>query len=383
MGCGRVGATVARALDRHGDSVSIIDVEPEAFRRLGPQFGGRTIQGVGFDRDVLVKAGIRKAQGFAALSSGDNSNIVAARVVREEFGLDNVMARISDAGRAQVYETLGIPTVATVRWAAAQTISRLVPEIKMPQWTETAASSLRPPREPLKHHTHRADGSMRVAIVGAGNVGRAIASELAGNGHEVLLIERDPHAIQSEAVPEAQWLLADGCELDSLDEADLATCDVCVAATGDDKANLVHSLLAKREFGVPRTVARINHPSNEWLFTDKWGVDVAVSTPSIMSSLIEEAVGVGDVVRLLTFKQGNTNLVELTLPDDSPAIGARFSELALPGDGVIVAVVRDDKAHPPQGDEIVEAGDELFFLISASSEDTLMRTLAPREIIED
>jgi len=222
---------------------------------------------------------------------------------------------------------------------------------------------------------------MRVAIVGAGNVGRSIARELIGNGHEVLLIEHDPHAIKSDTVPEAEWLLADGCEMTALEEADLATCDVSVAATGDDKVNLVHALLAKTEFGVPRTVARINHPNNEWLFNDQWGVDVAVSTPRIMSALIEEAVTVGDVVRLMTFKNGDTNLVELTLPDNSPAIGVRLRDLSLPGDGVIVAIVRDGQARPPERDAAIEADDELFFLISSKHEADLIKALAPREAI--
>src|SRR3954453_12259900 len=162
---------------------------------------------------------------------------------------------------------------------------------------------------------------MRVAIAGAGNVGRSIASELLENGHHILLIDRDPHAIKSETVPEADWLLADACELSSLEEANIDSCDVVIAATGDDKANLVTSLLAKTEFGVPRTVARVNHPKNEWLFTEAWGVDVNVSTPRIMSALVEEAVTVGDLVRLFTFHQSNSNLVEMTLPADSPYVG--------------------------------------------------------------
>ena len=156
---------------------------------------------------------------------------------------------------------------------------------------------------------------MRVAIAGAGAVGRSIARELIGNGHEVLLIDKDSDAIKPERVPDAEWLLADSCELSSLEEARLDKCDVVIAATGDDKANLVTSLLAKTEFGVPRTVGRVNHPNNEWLFSEAWGVDVNVSTPRIMSALVEEAVTVGDLVRLFTFRQGNANLVELTLPD--------------------------------------------------------------------
>ena len=137
---------------------------------------------------------------------------------------------------------------------------------------------------------------MRVAIGGAGNVGRSIAAELVENGHEVLLIDKDPREIKADTLPEVEWLLADACELSSLEEAGLDTCDVAIAATGDDKVNLVMSLLAKTEFGVPRTVARVNHPKNEWLFNEDWGVDVSVSTPRLMSALVEEAVTVGDLV---------------------------------------------------------------------------------------
>ena len=150
---------------------------------------------------------------------------------------------------------------------------------------------------------------MRIAIAGAGNVGRAIARELLDNGHQVLLIDRDPKSLKMDSVPDAEWLLADACEITSLDKAKLDTCQVLVAATGDDKVNLVASLLAKTEYGVPRVVARINHPKNEWMFDSSWGVDVAVSTPRIISALVEEAVTVGDVVRLFSFRQGQANLV--------------------------------------------------------------------------
>ena len=128
---------------------------------------------------------------------------------------------------------------------------------------------------------------MRIAIAGAGNVGRSIAQELVDNGHQVMLIERLPRMLRPERVPAAEWILADACELGSLQEADVAGCDVVVAATGDDKVNLVVSLLAKTEFTVPRVVARINHPKNEWLFTEAWGVDVAVSTPRMLTALVE------------------------------------------------------------------------------------------------
>ena len=140
---------------------------------------------------------------------------------------------------------------------------------------------------------------MRIAIAGAGNVGRSIAKELVDNGHHVMLIEREPAHLMPARVPAAEWVLADACELSSLQQADLANCDVVVAATGDDKVNLVVSLLAKTEFAVARVVARVNNPKNEWLFNESWGVDVAVSTPRLMSALVEEAVSVGDLVHVV------------------------------------------------------------------------------------
>ena len=140
MGCGRVGASLARALERRGHSVAVIDIVQDAFRRLGPEFQGKTVKGVGFDRQVLVRAGIERADGFAAVSSGDNSNILAARVVRETFEVHNVVARIYDQGRAEVYERLGIPSVATVRWAADQVLRRLLPSGSEPQWRDPSGS---------------------------------------------------------------------------------------------------------------------------------------------------------------------------------------------------------------------------------------------------
>ena len=220
---------------------------------------------------------------------------------------------------------------------------------------------------------------MRVAIAGAGAVGRSIARELIQNGHEVLLIDKDPDAIKPERVPDAEWLLADSCELSSLEEARLDKCDVVIAATGDDKANLVTSLLAKTEFGVPRTVGRVNHPNNEWLFTEAWGVDVNVSTPRIMSALVEEAVTVGDLVRLFTFRQGNANLVELTLPADSPYVGKPTGLIPFPDNCALVSILRDGQVYVPDNEQPIEAGDELLFVVQEDREDELERLLAPTE----
>ncbi|EUA00285.1 trkA-N domain protein [Mycobacterium kansasii 824] len=155
--------------------------------------------------------------------------------------------------------------------------------------------------------------------------------ELIGNGHDVTLIERNRDHLDPDAIPTAHWQLGDACELTLLESVHLEDFDVVVAATGDDKVNVVLSLLAKTEFAVPRVVARVNDPRNEWLFTDAWGVDVAVSTPRMLASLIEEAVAVGDLVRLMEFRKGQANLVEITLPDDTPWGGKPVRKLQLPG----------------------------------------------------
>jgi trk system potassium uptake protein TrkA len=218
---------------------------------------------------------------------------------------------------------------------------------------------------------------MRVAIAGAGAVGRSVARELIGNGHRVLLIDRDPAALKPERVPDAEWLLADACELSSLEEAKLESCDVVIAATGDDKVNLVTSLLAKTEFAVPRTVARVNHPNNEWLFTEAWGVDVNVSTPRIMSALVEEAVTVGDIVRLFTFRQGDSNLVEITLPEDSPFVGKPVGLIPWPENTSLVTILRDGQVYTPSSDQPIEAGDELLFVSGAESEAEIQELLSP------
>ncbi len=216
---------------------------------------------------------------------------------------------------------------------------------------------------------------MRVAIAGAGKVGRSIARELVANGHQVLLIDRDPELARPGVVQGAECLQADACEISALDEARLEQCQVVVAATGDDKVNLVISLLAKTEYGVPRVVARVNHPKNEWMFDESWGVDVAVSTPRMLSALVEEAVSIGDLVRLFTFRQGDANLVEITLSGDSPVVGSRVGDQHWPTDTALVAIVRGPRVITPSADDPLEPGDELLFVASPDQEPALQRML--------
>jgi trk system potassium uptake protein TrkA len=214
---------------------------------------------------------------------------------------------------------------------------------------------------------------VRAVIAGGGNVGRHLAVDLLERGHEVMLIEQDKAVLSKaeSAAPGVDLVLGDACEPWVLEKADLARADVLVAATGDDEDNLVISLLSKQEFAVPRVVARVNHPKNEWLFTEQWGVDAAVSPPHILTSLVEEAVTVGDLVRLLPLERGQVTLVELTLPEDSPNVGHPLYELRLPGDAAIVAVLREGHVVIPQPETVLAAGDEIVALAAPESEDSL------------
>jgi trk system potassium uptake protein TrkA len=209
---------------------------------------------------------------------------------------------------------------------------------------------------------------MRVAIAGAGAVGRSIARELLQNKHEVPLIDKEPGKITPDRIPDAEWLLGDACELVNLEDASLEDYDVMIGATGDDKVNLVVSLLAKTEFSVKRVVARVNHPSNEWLFTEAWGVDHAVSTPRVLAALVEEAVEVGDLVRLFGLREGQANLVELTLPDSAAVAGKCMRDLDLPKDAALVAIVRGQRVISPTPEEPLESGDELLFVALPEAE---------------
>jgi trk system potassium uptake protein TrkA len=220
---------------------------------------------------------------------------------------------------------------------------------------------------------------MRVVIAGGGSVGRFIAEQLHETGHDVLIMDNDPavvrSALRSNEPAGVPWLQADACEATRLTEAQVDKADVVAAVTGDDEDNLVISLLAKQEFGVPRVVARVNNPKNEWMFNQLWGVDVAVSTPHLITALVQEAVSVGSFVRLLSFEGGNAKLAEVTLADDSPAADKEIVELGLPRDATVVAVIRQERVVVPRGDTLIRAGDEVIVLVTNESEDEVRAIL--------
>jgi trk system potassium uptake protein len=215
---------------------------------------------------------------------------------------------------------------------------------------------------------------VRVVISGAGAVGRHLASDLTKRGHTVTVIEQVPEVLKTagEWAPDVDLMLGDACEPWVLEKADLASADVVVATTGDDEDNLVTSLLAKQEFGVPRVLARVNHPDNEWLFNEQWGVDAAVSPPHLLTAMVEEEVTVGDLVRLLPLgRGGGISIVEMTVPADAPNAGRPLYELRLPPDAAVVAIIRDRHVVIPQPETVITVGDEVLALSVPDAEAAL------------
>ncbi len=214
---------------------------------------------------------------------------------------------------------------------------------------------------------------MKVIIAGGGSVGRFIAQELAGSGHEVVIVDNDAGVVaRQRRIGEpagVAWLEADACEVSTLAAAGCDDADVVASVTGDDEDNLVISLLAKQEFGTRRVVARVNSPKNEWMFNEMWGVDVAVSTPHLITALVQEAVSVGTFVRLLSFDGGKARLAEVTLAVGSPAANREIVELGLPRDSTVVAILRSDRVVVPRGDTVLREGDEVLVLVTGDSED--------------
>ncbi|HZB04865.1 MAG TPA: TrkA family potassium uptake protein [Actinomycetota bacterium] len=218
---------------------------------------------------------------------------------------------------------------------------------------------------------------MRIVVAGAGNIGRHLAHDLHRRGHDVVVIEQDPAVLDraQEDAPGVTFILGDACEPWVLDKAEVRTCDVIVAATGDDEDNLVIALLSKQEYGVPHVVARVNHPKNEWMFNESWGVDVPMSPPHVLTALVEEAVTVGDLVRLFKLERGQVSLVEITLNEGAPIAGRPLYELRLPPDSAVVAVLRRGHVVIPQPETKLVPGDEIMAIATPETEDKLRAAL--------
>jgi trk system potassium uptake protein TrkA len=219
---------------------------------------------------------------------------------------------------------------------------------------------------------------MFVVIVGGGKVGSYLARMLKETGYEVTLIEERKEQVAKilEDQPDLTVIKGDGCEPDILDEARVLKADAVVAATGHDEDNIVVCMLSKHEYEVPHTIARINNPKNEWLFRESFGVDIALSNTHMIAKILQEEIALGDIVTLLKLKKGDVSLVELKLEGASPGVGKAIKDLALPVDVILVSIIRGNDFVLPKGSTVLEAGDEILAVTSATGEPQLSKTLA-------
>jgi trk system potassium uptake protein TrkA len=385
MGCGRVGSTLALMLDAEGHEVSVVDMDSGAFRRLGEHFGGRTISGIGINADVLRAAGIEGADTFIAVTNGDNSNIMASQIAKVRFKIPRVMARIYDPLRAEVYREVGIETLCITVLGAGILYDRLFNrpyEGIEEYWSLTHqvhklyAADLPTPDQLAKQRAE-AKGKHRnyVLIAGGGKVGYQLGRTLIQKGEEVLVLEKRPQRYQllHDELGENVFF-GDACEIRTMVRVGMERADLVVAVTGDDEDNLVICQVAKRWFGVPRAIGRVNNPHNEEIFR-VLGVDETISTTRLMFQLIEQEVSTRELVPLSLLRKGDLEVVEVELPASSPALRKPVKKLNLPHGCLLAACVRGNSSQVVTGDTVLREKDRVVALTEPGSVAALRQAL--------
>ncbi len=385
MGCGRVGSTLALMLDAEGHEVSIIDMNSAAFSRLGEHFKGRTILGVGIDADVLREAGIEGADTFIAVTNGDNSNIMSSQIAKVRFKVPRVMARIYDPLRAQMYRDVGIETLCITVLGAGILYDRLISRSYQgldEYWDLTHRvlklySADLPTPEQLSARRAQIKGKQQnyVLIAGGGKVGYQLGRTLIQKGEEVLILEKRPQRYQflHDELGE-NVLLGDACEIRTMIRVGLERADLVVAVTGDDEDNLVICQVAKRWFGVPRAIGRVNNPHNEEIFR-LLGVDETISATRLMFQLIEQEVSTREVVPLSLMRKGDLEVVEVELPASSPALRKPVRKLHLPPGCLLTAVVRGNQSQVVTGETVLRERDRVVALTEPGNVAALRQAL--------
>jgi trk system potassium uptake protein TrkA len=385
MGCGRVGSTLALLLDAEGHEVSVVDMDSGAFRRLGEHFGGRTISGIGINADVLREAGIEGASTFIAVTNGDNSNIMASQIAKVRFKVPRVMARIYDPLRAEVYREVGIETLCITVLGAGILYDRMFnrPYQGLEEYWDLThrvhrlyAADLPTPEQLAQRRAER--NSKRhnyIIIAGGGKVGYQLGRALIQKGNEVLVLEKRPQRFQLLHDELGQNVFfGDACEIRTMVRVGMERADLVVAVTGDDEDNLIICQVAKRWFGVPRAIGRVNNPSNEEMFR-LLGVKETISTTRLMFQLIEQEVATSELVPLSLLRKGDLEVVEVDLPANSPALRRPVRKLNLPPGCLLAAVVRGNHSEVVTGETVLRERDRVVALTEPSSVAALRQAL--------
>jgi trk system potassium uptake protein len=385
LGSGRVGSTLALMLDSEGHEVGIVDMDRNAFRRLGEDFKGRAVAGVGISADVLREAGIEKADAFLAVTNGDNTNIMAAQVAKTIFKIPRVMARIYDPLRAEVYREVGVETLCITTLGAGIFHDRLLDRPyhgiddywDLTHQMHRLYAAMLPTQEQLAAKRAEKKGGHQnyVIIAGGGKVGYNLGRALQRKGDEVLILEKRPSRFSQlhDELGEVVFF-GDACEIRTMVQVGMERADLVAAVTGDDEDNLIISQVAKRWFGVPRAIGRVNNPSNEDTF-HKLGIEETISTTRLMYQLIEQEVTTKDVVPLSLLRRGNLEVVEVKLAANSPALNIAVRKLNLPPGSLLAAFIRGNKSEIVTGDTRLKTEDTVVALTQPSTLQALRQAL--------
>ncbi len=373
IGYGRVGSRAVAALIERGHEITLVDKEASRLGRASQLEGVELIQGNGIDVDVQREAGVGEADMLLALTFDDNVNLMAAQVARTHYHIPRAIARVYEPTHAEATQEdpqliVVCPTlvaaeliVEQVDIAANQPIGERIP--------------VAPPKAEARPRYDAADASRYILVAGGGKVGVNLARELYENGHEVAMIERDgARAIALSSKLGCPVFVGDSSTHDVLEKAEAARARVFVAATGSDQDNLIACQVAKKVFGVPKTIARASNPKNEAVMA-RLGIDSTVSSTAIIQQVIERELPTVRIKTLLSLQSGAFQILEYPMDGTSPAVGRTVREIDLPDESNLIAILRGKTTVVPRGDTILNDGDVVIALVNTSQERKLRSAL--------
>jgi trk system potassium uptake protein TrkA len=380
VGYGRLGTQVVRLLDAQNHDVTVIEKDRRAIEGRDRKLRARFLFGNAIDRELLRKAGAEEADAFFALTRDENTNLMAAQVARTLFEIPRVIAVVYDAAREETYRAAGIETLPITVAGAEYLVGRLTAEADRKTsfkqaWERAHGHGAEAPMPVAASTTRAPDKPFYVVVMGGGRVGYFLTRALRENNIEVTVLEQDARIFDLvKQQVDCPVILGDGSLTRVQEEAGMERANVFVAVTNHDHDNLIACQIAKQRFGVPKTIARVKNPANEQVM-QRLGVDVTVSSTSIITSLIQSELPTSRIRTVLDLRTGALELMEYALDSDSPVAGKRLRELALPADCNLVTILRKGEAIIPRGDTVLERGDTVLALVKLDAEAGLRKFL--------
>ncbi|MSO18966.1 MAG: hypothetical protein EXQ56_00640 [Acidobacteria bacterium] len=374
VGYGRVGTQVVKLFASQGHSVVVIDKSRAALERA--QYGNNVtfLTGDSVDPDILGRAGAENADAVVALTRDENTNLMVTQIAKMNFKVPKVVAMVYDPSRDHSFKAAGITTLKIAEEGAELLASQMgvfAPPAVVQAWGDSLEEL--PPSKPLRQL--RAKGPYYAIIMGGGRVGYFLGRTLLEEGHEICMLENNPETFTLVSTQlECPILQGDGSSYHILEKAGAARADLFIAVTNHDQDNLIGCEVAKREFGVPKTISRVKNPKNEWIM-QQLGVDVTVSSTAIISNLIESELPIHKIRTLLNLRVGGLEIMEYALDATSPAVGHQLKELTMPPNCSIVTILRGNTAVVPRGDTAFESGDMVLTLTDMADEPALRKLL--------